>query len=43
MSPLLVYAFPTESQAWIIEDGHLLEPDGFVAPNLFEGQYVRDV
>ena len=39
----LFYDFPTDSQAWTIEDAYMFGPDVLVAPILFEGRRARDV
>src|SRR5260370_40002759 len=35
--------FPTDGQAWPVEDTYMFGPDVLVAPILFEGQRARDV
>ena len=39
----LFYDFPTDAQAWAVEDAYMFGPDVLVAPILFEGQRARDV
>ena len=42
MRPLF-YDFPSDDQAWAVEDAYMFGPDVLVAPILSEGQRVRDV
>jgi alpha-D-xyloside xylohydrolase len=39
----LFYDFPSDDQAWNVEDAYMFGPDVLVAPILFEGQRARDV
>jgi alpha-D-xyloside xylohydrolase len=39
----LFYDFPTDDQAWNVEDAYMFGPDVLVAPILFEAQRARDV
>jgi alpha-D-xyloside xylohydrolase len=39
----LFYDFPTDGQAWTVEDAYMFGPDVLVAPILFVGQRSRDL